>query len=107
MGVLQNMFVPLQLNSMRNRVEEQSMSFIHGAMHNHVPTSLPHGGPVWEMCRTSAYMFPGMWSIHMCIYVYVYTYIYIYIYIYSIRFAKPGGPVEELSDFMYDGFYDV
>ena len=27
-------------------------------------------------------------------YIYIYIYTYIYIHIYSIRFAKPGGPVE-------------
>ena len=31
---------------------------------------------------------------------------YIYIYI-STRFAKPGGPDEDLPDFLQDGFHDL
>ena len=29
------------------------------------------------------------------------------IFIYSIRFAKPGGSVEDFQGFMHDGFHDV
>ena len=60
---LPNLPVPLHPNSGRNLVEEQSMYLMHWSIAVNVPT---HWGPCRKVCRTFAYVFLFIGSIHAC-----------------------------------------